>query len=397
MMLQEIDREKCTGCGSCFKSCGLDVFRLDTDQPSVAPCQWACPTGVDIRGYVYSLQQGKIQDAAEILMAANPLPALTGRTCHRFCEGKCARTKVDDAVNINALEQYVGDWVLGRSPEPGFIRHTGKIGVIGSGAAGMSCAYYLNRKGYEVTVFESEEQPGGLFRTAYPELASGVLDSQIDYLGKLGIVFECGVTVGDGREVTLEQLREKGYKAFLLAVGGAGDKTKRAVPPFSSVANITEDSLISVNPGAYVTSSKDVFAAGNATGGENSVAHAIAGGREAAESIERHINGWHLLEGRRDAKIRLENPPGAGIKSVPRLNRSSLTGREKGDQGFVFEEMLEESQRCMTCGSKAFAAYRDDCMNCYTCEMVCPEGAVMVHPFKENLPRTIPYETEGVR
>ena len=295
-MLQEIDREKCTGCGSCFKSCGLDVFRLDTDQSSVAHCQWACPTGVDIRGYVYLLQQGKIRDAAEILMAANPLPALTGRTCHRFCEGKCARTKVDDAVNINALEQYVGDWVLGRSPEPGFIRHIGKIGVIGSGAAGMSCAYYLNHKGYAVTVFESEEQPGGLFRTAHPELTSGVLDSQIDYLGKLGIVFECGVTVGDGREVTLEQLREKDYKAFLLAVGAAEDKTKRAVPPFSSVASITEDSLISVSPGAYVTSSKDVFAAGNATGGGNSVAHAIAGGREAAESIDATVlSSWETL------------------------------------------------------------------------------------------------------
>jgi NADPH-dependent glutamate synthase beta subunit-like oxidoreductase len=375
----------------------MDIFRLDTDQSSVAPCQRSCPAGVDIRGYVYLLQLGKIRDAAEILMTANPLPALTGRTCQRFCERKCARTKVDDAVNINALEQYVGDWVLNRSPEPGVIRHIGKIGVIGSGAAGMSGAYYLNRKGYAVTVFESKEQPGGLFRTAYPELPSGVLDSQIDYLVKLGITFKCGVTVGDSREVTLEQLREKGYKAFLLAVGAAGDQTKRAVPPFSSVASITEDNLISVSPGAYVTSSNDVFAAGNAMGGGKSVAHAIAGGREAAESIDRHINGWHLLEGLRDAKIPLENPPGAGIKSVPRLNRSSLTGREKSEQGFAFEEMLEESQRCMTCGSKSFAAYKDDCMTCYTCEMACPEEAVVVHPFKENLPRTIPYETEGVR
>jgi NAD-dependent dihydropyrimidine dehydrogenase PreA subunit len=74
-----------------------------------------------------------------------------------------------------------------------------------------------------------------------------------------------------------------------------------------------------------------------------------------------------------------------------------LTGRGKGDQGFAFEEMMVESQRCMTCGSKAFAAYKDDCMNCYTCEMACPEGAVVVHPFKENLPRTIPYVTEGVK
>ncbi len=394
-MLQEIDREKCTGCGSCFKSCGLDVFRLDTDQAAVPPCQQACPAGVDIRGYVYLLQQGKIREAAEVLMAANPLPALTGRVCYRFCENKCARTKVDEPVNINALEQFVGDWVLEEPAKPSLIRHTGKIGIIGSGAAGMSCAYFLNRKGYAVTIFDSKEKPGGLFQTEYPELPPKVLEVQINYLKKLGIRFECGVPVGDGFDVTLEDLRKKGYKAFLLAVGAEKDKTKRSIPPFSSVATITPDSLIAVSPVSFVTATRDVFAAGRATGGGNSVAHAIAGGRKAAESIDRHINGWHLLEGRSDLRPGVNKLPGQGINQIQRLNRSASSGG--GKQGFAFEQMLVESHRCMTCGSKAFAAYKDDCMTCYTCEMACPEGAVVVHPFKENLPRTIPYETEGVR
>ena len=96
-MLRKIDQEKCTGCGACFKSCGLDVFRLNTNQVEMPPCQNGCPAGVDVRAYVHLLQQGRTREAASVLMETNPIPALTGRACHRFCEKKCARSKVDEA------------------------------------------------------------------------------------------------------------------------------------------------------------------------------------------------------------------------------------------------------------------------------------------------------------
>jgi NADPH-dependent glutamate synthase beta subunit-like oxidoreductase len=167
-MLRNIDQEKCIGCGACFKTCGLDVFRLNTNQAEMPPCQNACPAGVDIRAYVHLLQQGRIREAASVLMETNPIPALTGRTCHRFCEKKCARSKVDEAVNVNGLEQFVGDWVLTHRPKATPVTRTGRVAVIGSGAAGLSGAYFLNRYGFSVTVFEQAEKPGGLFRTGYP-------------------------------------------------------------------------------------------------------------------------------------------------------------------------------------------------------------------------------------
>jgi pyruvate/2-oxoglutarate dehydrogenase complex dihydrolipoamide dehydrogenase (E3) component len=395
-MLRKIDQEKCTGCGACFKACGLDVFRLDTNQLEMPPCQNACPAGVDVRAYVHLLQQGRTREAASVLMETNPIPALTGRACHRFCEKKCARSNVDEPVNVNALEQFVGDWVLANPPETTPVTRTGRAAVIGSGAAGLSAAYFLNKRGFPVTVFEKAGKPGGLFRTAYPELDQGVLDAQIEYMKRLGIEFQCGARVGDGQDQDFAALGKKGYKAFLLAVGSHKEKSKRETPPFSSVAAITSDCHITVSPASYATSTRNVFAAGDAIGGGRSIPHAIHSGREAAESILRHIDGWDPLEGRNEPRPLLGKLPGEGINAAPRLNRAALSVKQ-GSRGFQYEEMLVEAQRCMTCGSKAVAGYKDDCMVCYFCEMACPVGAIIVHPFKEDLPRTIPYPNEGVK
>ena len=108
-MINVIDQDKCIGCGTCFKSCSLDVFRLDTDQSKVSPCMAACPAGTDIRGYNALVQQGKLEEAAQKLRQANPFPGITGRICFHPCEKECARNAVDGAVNINAVEQFLGD------------------------------------------------------------------------------------------------------------------------------------------------------------------------------------------------------------------------------------------------------------------------------------------------
>lgn len=117
-MLRSIDQEKCIGCGSCFKTCGFDVFRLETKRPESAPCQAACPAGIDIRSYAHLLQQGKTAEAAEELLSRNPLPGLTCRVCPRFCESKCTRKGIDASVNVNALEQYLAEWLARRDVEP---------------------------------------------------------------------------------------------------------------------------------------------------------------------------------------------------------------------------------------------------------------------------------------
>ena len=218
-MINVIDQDKCIGCGTCFKSCSLDVFRLDTDQSKVSPCMAACPAGTDIRGYNALVQQGKLEEAAQKLRQANPFPGITGRICFHPCEKECARNAVDGAVNINAVEQFLGD--LDLPEEQPAVRHTAKVAVVGSGPAGLSCACFMARMGYPVTVFEAAPRPGGMLRYGIPayRLPDAVVKAHVARLEALGVSFRCNTRIGKGGDLTLGDLRRRGYKAFLLAPG----------------------------------------------------------------------------------------------------------------------------------------------------------------------------------
>ena len=167
-MISSIDPEKCTGCGTCFKSCPLDVFRLDTEQREISPCTHACPAATDIPAWHYLLQQGRSEDALDVLKRTMPLPAVTGRFCFHPCESACTRKDVDEALNINALEQFLGDYDLHDAPRQPSVRHLARIAVAGSGPAGLSCAWFLASAGYPVTVFEALPEPGGMLRWGIP-------------------------------------------------------------------------------------------------------------------------------------------------------------------------------------------------------------------------------------
>lgn len=222
-MIHTIDASKCTGCGTCFKTCGLDVFRLDTDQPTLSPCAAACPAGTDMRACNYLLQQGKREEAAQKIMEKNPFPAITGRVCPHTCEKECSRTRVDGAVNINALEQYLGDFSLNDMPEKPAVRHIHKTAVAGSGPAGLSCAWFLAKAGYPVTVFEALPEPGGMLRWGIPayRLPTAVVEAQIARLRALGVKFVCNTTIGDNGDISFEELKNRGFKAVCLAVGAS--------------------------------------------------------------------------------------------------------------------------------------------------------------------------------
>ena len=221
MAIERIDLELCNGCGICVTTCPVDVIRLDTaarekgEQPD---CQMACPAGVDMRRYLYLLREGLVEEAMAVLRDSLPLPAVTGRVCSHPCETQCFRKEVDEAVNINGLERFVADYCLNEKVRPARKIYSAKVAVVGSGPAGLACAYFLVRMGYPVTVFEAMPVRGGMLRVGIPEyrLPKEILEAQIDYIQDLGVEFRTGVTIG--KDITLEAL-QKDYQAVFYAIG----------------------------------------------------------------------------------------------------------------------------------------------------------------------------------
>lgn len=221
-MISSIDSAKCTGCGTCFKSCPLDVFRLCTEQPELSPCMNACPAGTDLRGCHYLLQSGRTEEALELLKRTMPIPAITGRVCFHPCESACSRKDIDGAVNINGLEQFLGDLDLDTPTEPFVQRHVSRIAIVGSGPAGLSAAWYLAEMGYPVTVFDNMPLPGGMLRYGIPayRLPDEVMDRQIQKFRDAGITFVCNHKVGTDDE-GIRALKAQGFRAVILAIGAS--------------------------------------------------------------------------------------------------------------------------------------------------------------------------------
>lgn len=208
-----------------------DVLRTGTwrnaiavHQKRPAPCHGACPVDGEIPVWVRQLREGDVRQAWLTLVEHNPLPASIGRTCHHPCEGGCNRGEYDGAVSVNALEQYVGDvaiekkWAL---PAPA-VELDRKVAVVGGGPAGLSCAYHLRRRGFQVTLYDANPELGGVLRYGVPEyrLPREVLASEVDRIVQLGI------EVSAARRITAEDLEEveKECAAVFIAFGAHGPK-----------------------------------------------------------------------------------------------------------------------------------------------------------------------------
>jgi NADPH-dependent glutamate synthase beta subunit-like oxidoreductase len=190
------------------------------------PCSVECPDNIDIPDYLARLREGDLAGAARILLEANPIPAITGRVCPHFCEYKCNRVGYDEAVSIKSVERYLGDYVLDHPEvlEPAQKRSGKKVAIVGSGPAGLAAAYYLNRLGHRVIVFEKMERAGGLLTYGIPpyRLPKGVVARQVEVLRGTGIEFQTGAS----RKVS-EVSRD--YDAVFVAAG-TGKERRSGIP-----------------------------------------------------------------------------------------------------------------------------------------------------------------------
>jgi len=186
-------------------------------EDKVAPCNQGCPVGIDLESVMTLVRAGRLEAARELVLRENPLPAVTGRVCYHPCENACNRASIDDAVAIHAVERMLGDLAL-EDPLPARpVALAETVGIVGSGPAGLACASHLARFGYRVTIYEADEEPGGVLRYGIPEyrLPRRVLSGEIARIRALGVRIRCGVKVG--REVTFGEIGH--HDAIFLATG----------------------------------------------------------------------------------------------------------------------------------------------------------------------------------
>ena len=260
-----VDKTKCVACGECVENCQVNSLTLGDnickpaltapqkakDNPSntawgsdkwnpdwkhrkvvdaagTSPCKTECPAHIAVQGYIKMASQGRYREALELIKKENPFPAICGRICPRGCESACTRAGLDEALAIDEIKKFIADQDLNSAhhfvPEKIFDR-TERIAVIGAGPGGLSCAYFLAVNGYKVTVFEKQIKLGGMLTLGVPsfKLDKKVVESEIEVLRELGVEFKTGVEIG--KDVTLDDLRRQGFKAFYLAIGAqAGRK-----------------------------------------------------------------------------------------------------------------------------------------------------------------------------
>ncbi len=231
--LPVVNKNLCTGCGTCERICPKHIISVTsaslriideyvTDE-CTAPCQRACPTGIDIPGFIHQISSGNYAEALLTIKEKCPLPLICGYICPAPCELNCRRNLVDEAVAINSLKRFVADYEMatGKNINPYKGVDNGiKIAIVGGGCEGLTAGYYLSRLGYQPTIFEAKPELGGILRYVIAEdrLPRNVLDHDIKGILEMGV--EAKTNMRMGRDFTANTLFQDGFDAILMTTGG---------------------------------------------------------------------------------------------------------------------------------------------------------------------------------
>ena len=399
--VSEIDNDKCVACGKCVEVCPAGAVRLgqklctkngpveypkaelpddnnwgedkwnwdyknengviQTWPTGTAPCKTACPLHIAIQGYIKMASEGKYREALELIKRDNPFPAVCGAICRKYCEDECTRGTIDEALAIDDIKQFIAAQDLNAEfryvpPMMSSTREpmSQKIAIIGSGPAGLSCAYFLAIAGYSPVVFEKDAVPGGMMVTGIPNfrLEKSVVNAEIDILKEMGVQFRCGVEVG--KDVTIAQLREEGYKGFYVAIG-LQYGGKLGIPGEDAEGVCAGvDYIKSVNAGTAAPLSGKIVVIGGGNIGADVARTAI---RQGAESVDLYClesydempmgeedqelckaDGVVIHDGWGQTEIRTENGKAAGISFRKCVSVKNAEGR--------FDPKFDDSETC---------------------------------------------------
>jgi heterodisulfide reductase subunit A-like polyferredoxin len=284
-----IDEDSCKGCNDCTLACPIEAKsefdmgmgkrhaiykpypqavpnKVVIDKKGTSPCKYACPAHIDAHGYVTLIGQGRNEEALEVIRRTTPFAGVLGRVCFHPCESNCNRQYVEDSLSIASLKRFAADYEIQQEIMPKLEvnenRQDKKVAIIGSGPAGLNCAYQLALMGYSVTIFEALSQPGGMLKVGIPDyrLNKQILAREIQIIQDLGVEIKCNTPISDN--LTVEDLRKQGYQAFFLGIGAHKDM-KLNIPGEDSPAVVSSvEFLRKLNLGQPIKLGKKVFVIG---------------------------------------------------------------------------------------------------------------------------------------
>lgn len=347
-----VDATKCTGCGACTTECPVTlpsefdqelgdrkaIYRpfpqavpniFTITRRGTSPCQAACPIHQSAQGYVTLIAQGRFDEALQVILRENPIPSICGRICTHPCTTACTRTNVDDAVNVPALKRFITDHCANyKLPQPTVPERPEKIAIVGSGPAGLLCAYQLRQKGYGTTIFEALPVAGGMLAAGIPSfrLPRPLLNAEIDRLRAVGIEILLDTAVG--RAITFEELR-KSYAAVFIAIGAHVERKLQI--PGENLPGVTGgvEFLRRVNLGSPAAPGRRVLVIGGGNSALDAARTALRCGANEVTIVYRRTRAEMPADHREIADAEHE-----GVKlmflAAPRSFQSGSDGRVSG-------------------------------------------------------------------